>query len=157
MRNPLITTILTQYHIYKRLNVFGKPGGSAILKDLKQLHVRMVMYPKNANGMTMSEKKAVLQHLIFLKQKRRGKIKGTGFADGRKQRKYLTKDNTSATTVATEALFLTCLIDAMEHQKFATVYIPGALIQADMEGETVNMKLEGKMTELPTNIDPKLY
>ena len=84
MRNPLITTILTQYHISKRLNVFGKPGGSAILKDLKQLHVRMVMYPKNANGMTMSKKKAVLQYLMFLKQKRRGKIKGRGCADSRK-------------------------------------------------------------------------
>ena len=57
----------------------------------------------------------------------------------------------------TESLFITCLIDAMEHQKLATVDIPGAFMQEDMEGETVHMKLEGKMTELLTNIDPKLY
>ena len=37
---------------------------------------------------------------MFLKQKRCGKIKGRGYADGRKQRKYLTKDNRSAPTVA---------------------------------------------------------
>ena len=59
--------------------------------------------------------------------------------------------------MATEALFLTCLINAMEHRKVATVDIPGAFMQADMEGETVHMKLEGKMTELQTKLDPKLY
>ena len=56
-----------------------------------------------------------------------------------------------------EALFLTCLINAPEHQKVATVDIPGAFIQADMEGKTVHMKLEGKMAELLTKLDPKLY
>ena len=59
--------------------------------------------------------------------------------------------------MATEALFLTCLIDAMEHQKVATVDIPGEFIQADLEGETVHMKLEGEMAELLTKFDPKLY
>ena len=59
--------------------------------------------------------------------------------------------------MATEALFLTCLINAMEHQKVATVDIPGAFMQAYMEGETVNMKLEGKMAELLTKIDPNQY
>ena len=94
---------------------------------------------------------------MFLKQKRCGKIKGRRCAEGRKQRKYLTKDDISAPTVATEALFLTCLIDAMEHQKVATVDIPGAFMQADMEDETVHMKLEGETAELPTKLDPKLY
>ena len=46
--------------------------------------------------------------------------------------------------MATEALFLTCLADAMKHRKVATVDIPGAFIQTDMEVETVHMKLEGK-------------
>ena len=30
-------------------------------------------------------------------------------------------------------------------------------MQAYMEGETVHMKLEGKMEEPPTNLNPKLY
>ena len=30
-------------------------------------------------------------------------------------------------------------------------------MQADMEGETEHMKLEGKMAELLTKLDPKLY
>ena len=59
--------------------------------------------------------------------------------------------------MATEALFLKCLIDAMEHQKVATVNIPGAFMQADMKGETVHMNLEGKIAELLTKLNPKLY
>ena len=52
--NPLITTILTQYHVYKGLKVFGDPGVSSVPKELKQLHNTMVMDPKNANEMTTS-------------------------------------------------------------------------------------------------------
>ena len=69
-----------------------------------------------------------------MKQKISGKIKGRGCADDRKQRKYLTKDDTSAPTLATEVLFLTFLIDATEHQKVAKFDIPGEFVQADMEG-----------------------
>ena len=45
----------------------------------------------------------------------------------------------------------------MEHLKFSTVDIPGAFIQADTEGETVHMKLEGKMAEILTKLNPELY
>ena len=45
----------------------------------------------------------------------------------------------------------------MDHRKVATFNIPGAFIQADMEGETVHMKLDGKMAELLKKLDPKLY
>ena len=106
IHNPLTTTIITQYHVSKGLEVFGDTGVSAILKELKQLHDRMVMDPQNADEIKRSKKKAALQYLMFLNQKRCGKIKGRGCADRRKQRKYLTKDDTSAPTVATEALFL---------------------------------------------------
>ena len=32
MYNPLITTILTQYHVSKGINYFGEPGVAAVLK-----------------------------------------------------------------------------------------------------------------------------
>ena len=106
MRKPLVTTILTQWHVSKRLKVFGEIGVAAVLKEIKQLHDRMVMDLKNADEMTTYQKKAALQCLMFLKPKKGGKIKGRGCAEGRKQREYLTKDDTSAPTVATESLFL---------------------------------------------------
>ena len=57
MRNPLITTILTQYHVSKGLKFFGETGVAAVLKELKKLHDRMVMDPKNAKGMKTSQKR----------------------------------------------------------------------------------------------------
>ena len=157
VRNPLITVILTQYHVSKGLKVFGKTGVAAVLKELKQLHDIMVMDLKNSNKMTTSQKKAALQYLMFLKQNRCGKINRRGCADNRKKSKYLTKENTSAPTVETEDLFLTFLVHTMEHRKVVTVDIPGAFMQADMEGETVHMKLEGKIAELLENLDPNIY
>ena len=91
--------------------------------------------------MTMSQKKAAIQYLMFLKQKRCVKIKGRGCTNGRKQCDYLNKYDTSSPTVAMEAFFMTCLIDAMEHREVAKVNIPGACMQADTEGGTLNMKL----------------
>ena len=80
---------------------------------------------------------------MFLKQKISGRIKGRGCADGRKQCKFKTKEESSAPTISTEALFLTCKINALEKRDVATTEIPGAFMQADMD-EIVNMKIEGK-------------
>ena len=51
---------------------------------------------------------------------------------------------------------LSSVIDAMEGRDVATVDIPNAFMQADMD-DVVHMKLEGKMAELLVRIDPKLY
>ena len=45
--------------------------------------------------------------------------------------------------VATEELFLTFIIDTMEHQEVETVDIPRALMKEKIEGETGRMKMEG--------------
>ena len=89
---------------------------AAVLKELKQLHDRMVMDPKNADEMTKCQKMAEIQYLMFLKQKICENIKGKGCVDGRNHHNYLTKDDTSVPTVAMEALFIMCLINTMEHQ-----------------------------------------
>ena len=71
--------------------------------------------------MSREEKKAALQYLMYMKKMLCDKIKGRGCADGRKQRYYLTKDDTSAPTTAREVVFLTRLIDTMEHRHVETV------------------------------------
>ena len=93
---------------------------------------------------------------MFLKQKRCGKIKGRGCADGRKQRKHVSIEEISLPTVAIESVMLSCMIDAKEWRDVATADIPGAFMQTDME-DTIHMMLEGKMAELLVKIDPKLY
>jgi hypothetical protein len=64
------------------------------------------MDPINKYNLTAEERKWALRYLMFLKEKRCGTIKGRGCADGWKQRDYMTKQETSSPTVATEALLL---------------------------------------------------
>jgi hypothetical protein len=68
----------------------------------------------------------------------------------------MTKEETSSPTVATEALILTCVIDAIERRNVATCNIPGAFMQSDMTGKVV-MKLEGVMAEVILKIDQTKY
>ena len=93
---------------------------------------------------------------MFLKQKRNGTIKGRGCADGRKQHAYINKEDASSPTVAIESVMLSSVIDAMEERDVATVDIPGAFMQVDMD-DLVHMKLEGKMVELLVRIDSNMY
>eukprot|EP00957_Ditylum_brightwellii_P084518 6426542-Ditylum_brightwellii.AAC.1 len=51
---------------------------------------------------------------------------------------------------------LSCIIDAMEERDVATVDIPGAFMQTEMD-DVVHMKIEGTMAELLTKLDPKMY
>jgi hypothetical protein len=128
-----------------------------MLKELKQLHDQKLLEPTNANQMTHIEKKRALQYLMFLKKKPNGIIKGRGCADGQKQWEYMNKEDASMPTVAIEpVLLLSCVINAKEGRDMATVDIPGAFMQADMD-EMVHMKLEGKVAKLLVKLDPKLY
>ena len=93
---------------------------------------------------------------MFLKQKRCGRIKGRGCADGRKQCVWTTKQDATSPTVSTEAVLLTSVIDAKERREVMTVDIPGAFMQGDQD-ETVHMKLEGTLAELLAKCDPTKY
>ena len=57
--------------------------------------------------------------------------------------------------MAIESVMLSSIIDAKERRDIATVDIPGAFLQADME-DKIHKKLEGEMAELLVRIDPKL-
>ena len=76
----------------------------------------------------------------------------------RKQRLTTRKEDASAPTVSVEALIvmLSCTINAKEGRDIATVDIPGAFMQADMD-EIVHVRWEGAMTDLLVKMDPKLY
>jgi hypothetical protein len=136
--------------------VFGEAGAQAVIEEMQQLHDRAVIQPKLASMLTKEEKKRSLQYLMFLKQKRCGRIKGQGCADGRKQRVYKNKEDTSAPTVSVESLFLSCVIDAKEQRKVVTCDIPGAFMQANIN-EVLHIKLEGPLAKLLTKVDPELY
>ena len=86
---------------------------------------------------------------MHLKQKQCRRIKARGCADGKKQRVYKSKDETSSLTVSTEAVFLTAVINAQECRKVMTIDIPGAFMHMDID-ELIHVWLEGPMAELLT-------
>lgn len=145
--NPLETTAITQHSARKGLRLFGTNRGiDAVTKELTQLHDRGVLEPKDAKELTEEERKAALQYLMFLKEKRNGTVKGRGCADGHKQRATATQEEASSPTVAIESVMLSCIINAKEERDVGIVDLPGAFMQADME-DTVHMKLKGKMAK----------
>jgi hypothetical protein len=50
-------------------------------------------------------------------------------AGGNKQRDYISKEDASSPTVATEDVLLLCIIDAKEERDVAGINIPNAFVQ----------------------------
>ena len=143
----MLSFIMAQMSVKAGIKQFRKKGEEAIMLELEQLLYHKVMQGHDAKTLTKQQKKAALKYLMFLKEKRCGKIKGRGCADGWKQRLYKTKDETSSPMITIESLFLTCLIDAMEERCVITCDIPGAFMQMDID-ELIHVKLEGELAEL---------
>jgi Reverse transcriptase (RNA-dependent DNA polymerase) len=148
----MLSFVTAQMTAKAGLKYFGQDGADAIMVELEQLLYRKVMDGCKAGDLSKEQKKAALKYLMFLKQKRCGKIKGRGCADGRKQRLYKTKEESSSPTVSIEALFLTCMIDAMEDRYVVTCDIPGAFMHADID-ELIHIKLEGELVDLLIRLD----
>ena len=94
-----------------------------------------------------------------LKEKRDGRIKRIGYADGRPRQAYSKRIDTPSPTTSLASIMLTCMIDTFEKRDVATLDIPGAFLQTKMtkrEGD-VHVILDDRMAELLAKIDPKTY
>jgi hypothetical protein len=99
------------------------------------------------------ERKKALRAITLIKAKKNGDIKGRTVADGRGQRAYVDEDDAASPTVSTEALLISCAIDATEQRKVITADISGAFLQADID-EFVTVVFEGTMVDLLICTDP---
>jgi Reverse transcriptase (RNA-dependent DNA polymerase) len=137
---------MTQFNMHRGIN---NDGIDAVLKELQQLHVF-------DSSLSTEDQQCALAYLMFLKQKRDEQFKGRGCADGRKQRQVISKEDVRSPKVSIEGVIFSSTIDAHEERDVATVDLPGALLQAEMD-DLVHMKIEGTMTELLVKIDPTMY
>ena len=88
---------------------------AAVKKELQQFHDRRVVEPKKPRDLSYEQRRRSLAYLMFLKLKSdEVTIKSRGCADGRKQRDWISKEETSLPTVSTEGLMLSCMIYTME-------------------------------------------
>ena len=138
---------MLQMSLKAGLHTFGSDGVKAVEKEMRQLHDREVMVPVHKKCLTPEQRKESLAYLMFLKHKCCGKIKGHGCANSRKQRAYIAKEDSTAPTVSTEAVFLTAVIDALENRDVAVLDVLGAFMQADID-ELVHVRFTGEMVNM---------
>ena len=81
---------------------------------MKQTHFRNTFITMHRRELTYEERQMVLESHMFIKDKLYGKIKGRTVAGENRQRVYITKDNDSLTTVATQYSLLKIIFNAEE-------------------------------------------
>ena len=91
----------------------------------------------------------------MVKEKRNGKIKGRACADGRKQRRYINKEDVSSPTVQLESQMLTLLVDAYERRDVATADVVGAYLMALID-DYILVKLTQESADLMCEVNKDL-
>ena len=126
---------------------------------MKQLHFRNTFKPKHWRELTHTQRQTVLDSHMFLKEKRDGVIKGISVSGGNKKCDYISKEDASSPTVATDAVLLSCIIDAEEERDIAVIDIPNTFIQTrvEYENDMVFIKISGFLMDILVEISPDVY
>ena len=84
--------------------------------------------PEDPTMLSRSEKVKALSSLMFMKEKRIGKVKGRVCVNGSPQRAYIRKEDAFSPTVANESVFITSVISAHDKRLVSCYDVPGAFL-----------------------------
>ena len=70
------------YSLNKGTKKFGVKGKQAAYKEMRQLHARIVFTPVRVESLTAKERKIAMESLIFLIEKRDGRVKARTCVNG---------------------------------------------------------------------------
>ena len=153
-----VAAIMTQLSLKRGMKEWGPEAETAVRSEMKQLHFRETFKPVHWKDLDQDQRKQVLESHVFLKQKRDGSIKARKVAGGNKQRDYISKEDASSPTVATESVLLTCIVDAEEGRDVAIIDIPNAFIQTKVDEEDqVIIRIRGILVDYLLDIDREAY
>jgi uncharacterized protein YuzE len=158
-KQNLTLCIMTQLSLKYRLKEWGKKGFKAAHSEMKQLYLRNTFNPKHWRELSKAQRQTVMESHMFIKLKRDGKIKGITVAGGNEQCDYISKEDASSPTVATESVLLSCIIDAKEHRYVAVVDILNEFVQTRMENkkDMAFIKIRGILVDILVEIAPEAY
>ncbi len=139
--------LMTQYNLKPGLRKFGKRGAITARDELMQLHIMDTWTAMDPSKLPREERMKVLSSLLFLKEKRTGKVKGQACINGAPQRAYIPKEDAASPTVSTESTFIMAAIAASERRKVRCFDIPSAFVNTDVD-EAVLMVLKGELAEM---------
>ena len=134
---------------------WGARGKEAASAEMNQLHKRDCFVPVLVSSLTPQERRKALEALIFLTEKRDGKIKGRACANGSKQREWMSKEESASPTVSLPAVIVTAAMEVHEGREVAVVDIPNAFVQTENDGEAVHMKLRGDLAMILVELSPE--
>jgi hypothetical protein len=116
MNNLQASSFLQTYSLKQGIKKFGKQGIEAVHKEMKQIHDRVVFEPISIKEMTKLEKKRAMESLILLTEKRVKTVKAHVCANGSSQRAYISREEASSLTAASEEIIITGVIDANKRE-----------------------------------------
>jgi hypothetical protein len=159
MNDDQACSFLQTYSLKQGIKKFGKRGKAAAHKEMKQLNDRVVFEPIALEDMTTLERKRAMESLIFLNEKRDGTIKARTCANGSTQRSYISRDEATSPTAASEAIITTGVIDAKQKRDVMTLDIPNAFVQTSIpqKGDKIIMKIRGQLADILLEICPGVY
>jgi hypothetical protein len=125
---------------------------------MQQLHDRKCFQPIHKKTLSTTERTRALESIIFLVEKRDGKVKARHCANGSTQRNYIQREDVSSPTLCTDSVLITAVIEAEENRDIATCDIPNVFIQTDIqatdaEGNRSIMKIRGKLVDILCEMD----
>ena len=146
----------SQYGFNQGMKEFEQAGYNATISKLSNNIIGMnVVDMLNKKRIASGVYFNVLSYLMLLKRKRIGAVKARGCANGRSQRKFILKDESSSPTVSTYVLFISCTMNATEGRQVVTCNIPRAFLQVDWPKDNdCYLKFEGLMVKMICEIDP---
>ena len=123
-----------------------------MLSQFSQLNDKGIFKPCKVDELSRSQKADASNLITMVKEKRDGKIKGRACADGRKQRRYINRDDVSSPTVQLESLMISLLIDTHEQREVATADVIGAYLLANMD-DFVLVKINGTAVDIMCKVN----
>ena len=131
--------LLTQYNLKAGLRHFVEKGIADAEGNLTPLHAMDTWVPEDPYMLSRAEKVWALSSLMFLKEKRIGKVKGRSCVNGAPQRSYIHKEYASSPTVANESVFITSVI-ASHEKRFVHCYdVPGAFLHTGSDENVLKL------------------
>ena len=149
------------YILKQGIKKFEKRGTEAEYKEVKQLHERIVFEPVKIESLKKIERKRAMGSLIFLTEKRDGRVKARVSTNDSIQRSYIPKDDELSSTATTESILITGELEAKQKRDVITMDIPNAFVQTAVPqgkiDEKIIMKLRGALVDMLIDICPGIY
>jgi hypothetical protein len=130
----------------------GEAAVMALFKEFAQLHDKRVFKAIRASDLSFEQKKNALHAINIIKEKRNGVLKGRTVADGRKQRPWYNKHETTSPTISNDSLMTILTVSAAEKRKIAMWDVEGAYLLADQD-DFVLVKFTGNSVDILCQVD----